>query len=49
MFTRDLGEGMQREEVLAVIHEIYHVCKDSVSLTCVSFDSKQVEHAKVGY
>jgi hypothetical protein len=40
---------MQRDEALAVLHEIYHVCKDSVSLTCVSLDAKQVEHTKVGY
>jgi len=40
---------MHREEALAVIHEIYHVCKDSVSLTCISLDSKQVEHTKFGY
>jgi hypothetical protein len=40
---------MHREEALAVLHEIYYVCKDSVSLTCVSLDAEQVEHTKVGY
>jgi hypothetical protein len=40
---------MHREEALAVLHEIYHVCMDSVSLTCISLDAEQVEHLEVGY
>jgi len=40
---------LNKEEALAVMHEIYESCKESLTLTCVSLDAKQVEHARVGY
>ena len=32
-----------------MMHEIYESCKESLTLTCVSLDAKQVERAGVGY
>jgi hypothetical protein len=40
---------MNKSEALAVLHEIYDTCRESVTLTCVSLDSKQIENLGVGY
>ena len=40
---------MNKEEALAVMHEIYESCRESLTLTCVSLDSKQVERTEGGY
>ena len=31
------------------MHEIYESCRESLTLTCVSLDAKQVERVGVGY
>ena len=40
---------MDKSEALAVLHEIYDSCKESVSISCVSLDPEQVRHNGVGY
>ncbi len=50
-YTRELGTRghVNKSEALAVLHEIYNACGESVTMTCVSLDAKQVEHAQTGY
>jgi hypothetical protein len=40
---------LNKQEALDVLHEIYERCKESVTLSCVSLDAKQVKPLGVGY
>jgi hypothetical protein len=40
---------LNKSEALAVLHEINESCRESVTLTCVSLDPKQVKPLGVGY
>ena len=40
---------MDKSEALAVLHEIYDSCKESVSMSSVSLDPEQVRHNGAGY
>jgi hypothetical protein len=50
-FTVELGMRglLNKQEALDVLHEIYETCKESVTLSCVSLDAKQVKPLGVGY
>jgi hypothetical protein len=39
---------MNKSEALAVLHEFYDTCKESVTVTCVSLDGSQVSHIFTG-
>ena len=39
---------MNKAEALAVLHEIYDACKESLSITRVSLDGSQVSHILTG-
>jgi hypothetical protein len=40
---------LNKSEALAVLHEIYDACRESVIMTCVSLDARKVERAQTGY
>jgi hypothetical protein len=40
---------LNKSEALAVLHEISDICRESFTLTYVSLDAKQVDHAQTGY
>ena len=39
---------MNKSEALAVLHEFYDACKESVTVSCVSLDGSQVSHIFTG-
>ena len=39
---------MNKLEALAVLHEFYDACKESVTVSCVSLDGSQVSHVFTG-
>ena len=42
------GTLLNKLEALAVLHEIYDECKESVTMTCISLDGSQVSHILTG-
>jgi len=40
---------LDRNEALAVLHEIHESCRESVTLTCVSLDARQVQPFGLAY
>jgi hypothetical protein len=40
---------LDKQEALAILHEISDSCRESVTLSCVSLDARQVKPLGVGY